>query len=156
MIKLVKVPAYSGLHSEFFLQELVANHHIVNKVLVVWQTLIWCDPATVSKLKSALFYHLFNILLHLRCLPFVPHLKEDDLTISKDPILLDGHLLNDISQYGLNRLLPPNIVCSREVLIKSLPPTSIVMRMRNEMDIELLFWVLSLQKTLRISWMEMV
>merc|ERR1712226_1508710 len=74
--KRINVPADAWHNSEFFLEELVTLHHVVDHVLVVWACLIVHAPSCIHKLESAFFDEALELVFGVLALLVVPHREE--------------------------------------------------------------------------------
>jgi hypothetical protein len=72
----IDLPADGWLYTEFFKNKLVANHHVVDHVVVYWTSLVVHRPASIDKLKLTAPNKLPHLGLHVLVLLVPPHLKE--------------------------------------------------------------------------------
>ena len=141
--KSINVPPNRGCVVELLLQPLVSHHEIAHDVLVVGISLVGSHPASHSNLKLSIIYQIFDNLLLWVVLPCIPHVKEFHFNVSKVSILIKQQLLNRLTQNQLDSFLLAIRVTTQPsiVLLKSLNPPHIIMRMRDHMHSELLVLV---------------
>ena len=79
----VHVPTDAWLHSELLQKELVADHHVVDHVLIMSARLIVHTPTRIHELESPLLYQLTYLVLECTSLVLPPHAEELHLDISE-------------------------------------------------------------------------
>lgn len=101
---------------QFFSDESVSSHEIVNNVLIVGGGLIWRRHTTVDYEQLAILDKIPNTLLLLVSLPVPPHHEELHLSITESPLWVLFELLDDSSEHAVDG---PNIkvkMCTIKIL----------------------------------------
>ena len=118
-------------------------HHIIDHVFVVRSCLIKHRPASIYKLKSSLFYKLFQLIFHILCLHIIPHREKLNFTISEFSIFIILESFNSSRQYKINLSLLTTFIRSCEIFINSFEPPNIIVRVWHYMNIQWLRLVIS-------------
>lgn len=79
--KCVDIPANFRLNSEFLLNPLMADHHIINNVIEMRRSFVVCTPTAIDKFELAILNHVFDYLFGLIRLLVIPHGKEAHFSI---------------------------------------------------------------------------
>lgn len=90
---ILDIPANFRGHSKFLLHERVADHDIINQILIIWTGLVRRTPSSCSNLKLAVLDQLLELVLGGLVLTRVPHLEVLDLSKSESALWVFGELL---------------------------------------------------------------
>jgi hypothetical protein len=118
-------------------------HHVVDHVLEVRACFIMHAPSSIHKLQTTFLDELPHCILYLVSLLLIPHSKELHFDIGKFAVWVEDELLycraQDQIHFGsLVTLIRPSVI-----LINCFEPANIVMRVSNQMNIELFVLILS-------------
>lgn len=128
------MPPYSRSNSKLLHQELMTLQHVVDEVFVVRTGLIRHAPASIKELQSSLRNKLPDFIFVVTILIFPPKLEELHLNLTESFVFIKQKLIDDVSNKKLNPCPLDIIGRSREILINSLKPANIVMRVRYQMN----------------------
>lgn len=126
MAKGIDLPACGGSYIKVIKNELMAQRHLVDDVLVIGCGFIIHAPSTANEFELAIFDECFGYLLGVIILEVPPHFEKGGLDLNESARGILLQFLN-ISVDGvlnggkLNRLLE-----SVKVLIDSLEPTNVI------------------------------
>lgn len=130
----VDLPSNSRLDPKFLHQEVMANHVIIDHVLILWAGLIMHGPACASHLKlprtDKLSYFVF-LRLTLLC---PPHVEEFHLNLNEASLrVLQQGLYHRFD--GLPNSCPLDVFgCPFKVLVHRLQPSDIIVRVGNNVN----------------------
>lgn len=145
------MPSDSWLDAEFLLEELVADHHVVDHIFIVGSSFIVHAPAGVDKLKSSFGDQGPYITLDFLSLLVVPHGEELHLNISELSCGVGHQLLNNSRQDKVDLCMLLTLVSSNIILINSLEPPNVIMGVSNKVDVQGLILVVPC-----FRWVEML
>mmetsp|Transcript_521 Transcript_521/g.550 ORF Transcript_521/g.550 Transcript_521/m.550 type:complete len:222 (-) Transcript_521:59-724(-) len=134
----VDLPADARFHTELLLEEFHADHVVVDHVVVDRAGLVVHGPAAVDELQLAVLHQGLHRLLHVVGLAVPPHSEEFDLHLRELPLRVINQSVHNSSDlhFYVRPLGAP--VGSVEVLVDSLQPPDVVVRVRDDMDSQLL------------------
>ena len=138
----VHVPTDAGLHSKLLQQELVADHHVVDHVLIMSARLIVHTPTRIHELESPLLYQLTYLVLECTSLVLPPHAEELHLDISESLVGISEQLIDHCVYDHVHVCLGYVLIRACVVLVYSLEPTHIIMSVRDKMHCDLSITVL--------------
>lgn len=144
MTESVNVPANPRTDPESFLDELVAQHHVIDDVVEVRTRLVIVNPATVDKLQLLVFDQFLYYFLSGTALSLPPFLQVPRSGLSELTILVLCKLLNHAIQCEFDACQLLILIRSSIIFVHGLVPTHVVVRVRDKMDNQLLCLVLSL------------
>lgn len=94
MTKRINMPSNSRLNAKLFQKPLMAMHHVVNHIFIMWACFIVHAPASVDKLKTAFINKLPSLISHIPCLIVVPHGEELHLHLGESSIGIQNEILH--------------------------------------------------------------
>lgn len=128
------MPGNAGSHSEFLHQKVMASLHVVDEIVKVRAGLITHAPASIQELQTSIFHKLAHLSFESLWLFIPPQREELHLYITEPFLGILEQLMNDILQDQFDVSPLDNIARSREVLVRGLQPSNIIMSMRHDMD----------------------
>ena len=134
--KWINVPSDSWLDTEFLLEELVADHHVVDHIFIMRSSLIVHAPAGIDELESSFGDQGSDIALDFLSLLVVPHGEEFHLNIGELSCGVEHQLLNNGCQDQIDLSMLLTLVATNIILINSLEPPNVVMGVSDEVDIQ--------------------
>jgi len=118
MTKCIDHPANVWLHTKFSLQELMADIHVKNHILIVCACFICGNPASLGNFKLTILNDLLNLIFHLLIQVFIPSIEE----LHVDKGKLSCKVFIQLVHYTVENRLGGSSnrihVCSRIILIK--------------------------------------
>ena len=134
MAKWVDLPADSRLYIEFFKNEIMANHHVVDHIFIDWASFIMHRPPGIDQLKLTILHKASNFLSHLVSLLVPPHLEELHLNLHELSSRVSKQGIDDGGELYANHGSLEILRVAIEVLIDRLEPSDIVVRVRHDVD----------------------
>ena len=113
------IPADLWGDSEFLLHERMADHDVVNQILIIWTGLIRRTPSSCSNLKLAVLNQLLEFILGSLILTRVPHLEVLDLSKSESALRVLGELLGNRSKNSANSGIMDHLLRAGIILVDS-------------------------------------
>lgn len=142
----IDVPADSWLDTELFEKELVALHHVVDHVLEVWACFVVHAPATVHEFETTFLDETPDLVFDLLSLLEIPHGEELHFDVGEFSVWTFDQFLDDCAQNEVDLGLLVLLIGARVVLIDCLEPSDVVVRVSNQVHIEMLVLVSSIRE----------
>jgi hypothetical protein len=112
----------------------VANHHVIDHVLIRRAGFVVHGPAGIEELKLTSDNKVSHLLFHIFALFIEPHGEELHLNVGKLLSWVPQQLIDDIFNDEFNTSILCIFVSTAEVLIWSLKPTNIIVGVGDQMN----------------------
>jgi len=134
----VHLPADLGVVLELTLQELLADLHVVDDLIVGGGCLVWSSPSSAQQIKLTSLDKASDFLLHGGVLFLPPHVEVLGLGVAERAVLVDQELQHGGVEDVLDTAAEDRCILAREEVVRLGQPALISVRVGEKMDILLL------------------